>query len=94
MIETIQACSLSQIGKSAVQSGEVLDGNPTLQQFTQIVSDYSGNKLGIDFASVERLGTELAARLPDLKIYSYLSLAVFRNADGEPTRYIKLGALL
>jgi len=94
MIETIQACSLSQIGKSAAQSGEVLDGNPTLQQFTQIVSDYSGNKLGIDFASVERLGTELAARLPDLKIYSYLSLAVFRNADGEPTRYIKLGALL
>ena len=54
MIETIQACSLSQIG-SRLQSGEVLDGNPTLQQFTQIVSDYSGNKLGIDFASVERL---------------------------------------
>lgn len=94
MLETIQSCSLAQIGKSAAQFPGVFDGESTLQQFNQVVSEYSSNKLGLDFACVERLGTELATRLPDLKVYSYLFLAAFRNESHDAARYVKLGALL
>ncbi len=93
MLETIQSCSLAQMGKSAAQSNTVLDGDSALQQFNQIVSEFSSNKLGLDYVRLEQLGIGLAARLPDLKLYSYLVLAVFHNERDDAKRYIKLGAL-
>lgn len=94
MLETIQSCALAQLGKSAAQSTAQFDGDSALLQFNQIASDFSSNKLGIDYLKLEQLGTELAARLPDLKLYSYLFLAVFHNETSEAQRYIRVGALL
>lgn len=85
---------LAAVGLSAVQADEGADVTAELQQFESAIRDYSLNRTGVDWPLVERLGTTLAARRCDLKVYGYLLIAAFcanlDDADASP--FVALGA--
>ncbi len=85
---------IAAVGLSAVQADEGMDATAELQQFESAIRDYSLNRLGVDWALVERLGTALAARRCDLKVYGYLLIAVFcaNSTDDDASPFVALGA--
>lgn len=85
---------LAAVGLRAVQADEGADVTAELQQFEAAIRDYSLNRPGVDWALVERLGTALAARRCDLKVYGYLLLAAFyvNATDDEGSPFVELAA--
>lgn len=87
---------LFALGRAAVAAGDTAEVSAELQGFEAAIRDYSTARTSVDWATVERCGSAVAAKRCDLKIYSYLALAAFcgGNEAPESSPFAALGAVL